>query len=203
MKCSSFKFLVSAVVGAWASAVATNAYAVTAAYPQAFNYDFQYGGTQPDWGMPGVDAGLTPYLGSAPAYGFVVSFTGEGPILPGSVQLGNASACTGSTGGGTTFCTGGDIWQAFQTGPDTIQFLAQSPAYYLAPGADFFVNVFFSSDPPGPTATFSFNPDFDPTPTPLPSAFWLFATALAGLVGYAWRRKIYREIPLTDNFSLC
>jgi hypothetical protein len=35
------------------------------------------------------------------------------------------------------------VLQIGQTSPNSIAFLAQSPCYFLSPGQDFFVNVFF------------------------------------------------------------
>jgi hypothetical protein len=148
------------------------------------------GGTQEDWGIPGVNKGVTPYTGLVPAYGLEVSFTGEGPIDPNSILIGNGAGCAGSTGGGTTFCTIGpiDIWEAFRTSPSSIDFLAQSSAYFLSPGQSFFVNVFFLSDPPGPTATYSFITSFSPNlATPLPSTWLMMLSGFVGLTFLAYR----------------
>jgi hypothetical protein len=163
-------------------------------YSSYFNYDWSYGGSQQDWGIPGVDAGTTPYLGSSPAYGLTLTFTGEAPISASSIAIGNGAACAGSTGGGTTFCTISptDIWEAFLVGPDTIEFLAQNSAYYLLPGQYFFVNVFFNQTGYGPdpaSVTMTFDPTFSPTPTPVPAALPLLASGLAGLGLLGWRRN--------------
>ena len=134
-----------------------------------------------DWGSPGVGSGVTGYSRSVSAFGFDISFTDGGRILPGSVALGNASACAGSSGGGTTFCTIGpiDIWQAIQIDDHTIDFRAQNPTFFISPGQNYFVNVFFEG--PTPTAfTGRWVTDFSPT-VPEPSALALVAIAVLGL----------------------
>ncbi len=193
------KFVFAGAILALAFGVTTkNAFAIPALCPGSatgiFNADFDpicgAFGIQQDWGIPGVSAGITPYLGTVPAYGLDVSFTGTGTIDPNSILLGNGAGCEGSTFGGTTFCTIGpftsDIWLAFQTGPRSIEFLAQDPSFYLSPGQDFFVNVFFNGDPP--SADFIFLDNFSPTPTPLPAALPLFAGGL-GVIGLLARRR--------------
>jgi len=156
----------------------------------AFDYDFQYGGTQSDWGSPGVDAGETPYTQSEAAYGFTVTFTGGGTIDASSVAIGNASACAGSTGGGTTFCTAtNDIWQAFVTGPDSIEFLAQSPTFDETTDEYYFVNVFFDGATPTGFSG-SWLTEFTPTPSPESSTLLSLGIGLLGLVGLAKRKLL-------------
>lgn len=60
-----------------------------------------------------------------------ITFTGGGIITPGSIDIGNGAACAGDTSGGTTFCTISptNIWIAFQTGPDSVDFRAQNASF--------------------------------------------------------------------------
>lgn len=148
-----------------------------------------YSGSE-GWGSPGISYGTTAYTQSQAAYGMDITFTGGGEITPGSVSIGNAAGCAGTSTGGTTFCTisATDIWEAFQTGPDTIQFLAQNPSYYLSTGQDYFVNVLFSGG--SPTGfTGKWLTSFSPTPTPEPASLLVFASALVGLGVVTCRRK--------------
>lgn len=100
--------------------------------PWAFNGDGGAAATGylNNWGSPGTDLGLANYGETAPAYGFTITFFGGGPIDASSIPLGNAGGCSGTTTGGTTFCTFGatnDTWEAFLVGPDSLDFLAQDP----------------------------------------------------------------------------
>lgn len=149
-----------------------------------------------DWGSPGVSNGVTPYAEAVTAYGMDISFTGGGTIDPSSVDIGNAYACGGGSTGGTTFCTIApiDIWEAFQTDPDSIEFLAQDPSYFIVPGQYYFVNIFF--DGALPTAfTGEWLTAFSPTPTPPPTTtpeagtFGLFSVGLAGVLAIARKRR--------------
>jgi hypothetical protein len=103
------------------------------------------------WGSPGVSYGTTAYSRTQAAYGMEITFAGGGsPILGGSVAIGNGAACAGSSGGGTTFCTLGptDIWEAFQVGPDSIDFLAQNATFNITNGQQYFVNILFDGAAP-------------------------------------------------------
>ncbi len=152
---------------------------------------------QAGWGSPGVSHGVTTYTQSSAAYGLIVNFSGGSPVSAGSITIGNAAACAGSSGGGTTFCNIStspfDIWEAFQTAPDTVEFLAQSAAFNESTGESYFVNLLFSGAVPtsftGEWLT-SFTPEPIPPPsaTPLPATLPLFAGGL-GLTGLLARRK--------------
>jgi len=135
-----------------------------------------------DWGTPGIGAGVVPYGESSAAYGIIVTFAGGGAIDAASIGIGSSAACVGSTGGGTTACTISPIdpWEAFQTAPDTIEFLAQSPTSNLTIGQDYFVNVFFD----GATPT-SFTGEWltNYTPTPIPTSSSVPEPASLALVG--------------------
>jgi hypothetical protein len=144
-----------------------------------------------NWGSPGVDRGLVGYGESSPAYGFEITFSGGGAIDPASVATGNGADCAGTTSGGTTFCTDSDIWQAFLTGPDTIEFLAQNPGFDLPAGQTYFVNIFFDGTTPT-SFTGAWLTSFTPTPgaTPEPSALLLLGS---GLVSIAGARRLRRN----------
>jgi hypothetical protein len=114
---------------------------------EPFNVNFL---GQNNWGSPGVGAGVTPYLEAQAAFGMDLTFHGAGPISAQSIIIGNGAACEGGPIGGTTFCTISpvDIWIATQTGPDSIAFRAQDPTFFLNPGQNYFVNVFFTEGAP-------------------------------------------------------
>lgn len=154
--------------------------------PGAEGWAFNFTGSD-NWGSPGVGAGVTPYSRALAAYGFDIDFTGGGTILPGSIALGNASGCAGTTGGGTTFCTtpftSADIWIAFQTDADSIAFRSQNASFNILPGESYFVNVFFEGGTPtGFTGRWltEFSPN--PNPVPEPGSLAMAGLALAALV---------------------
>ena len=153
-------------------------------------WTFNYSGTH-NWGSPGVGAGVTAYGEPMKAYGMILTFSGGGSSIdPASIALGNASACAGSTGGGTTFCTIGstdDIWEAFLVGADSIEFLAQSPTFYLTQGQDYFVNVMFDGGTPT-SFTGSWLTSFTPAVTPEPSSLLLVGTGALAVAGSLKRR---------------
>lgn len=134
------------------------------------------------WGSPGISYGITAYTQSQAAFGMTITFTGGGVITPGSIAIGNAAGCGGNTSGGTTFCTLSptDIWEAFQTGPDSVEFLAQDPSFFLSTGQTYFVNVLFSGA--APTGfTGAWLTSFSPTPAPEPASLAVLSAGLLGL----------------------
>jgi hypothetical protein len=144
-----------------------------------------------DWGSPGVGFGIVASGESVNLYGMEITFTGGGPIDAPSIAIGNGAGCVGSTSGGTTFCTidPTDIWEATQVAPDSIDFLAQNPTYYLTPGQSYFVNIFF--DGATPTAfSGEWLTTFTPIASPEPAALGLAFAGLAGLLLLDRRRKL-------------
>jgi hypothetical protein len=159
----------------------------------SFNFDHQFGATQPDWGSPGVDASVTAYDETEDAFGMQISFSAGTVIDAASVAIGNNAACAGSTGGGTTFCTIGvpeDIWVATIVNPTTINFIAQDPSVFLHQGQDYFVNIFFTSDTPT-SFTGKWITDFTGGSGPgVPEpASWALMISGFGLAGAALRRR--------------
>jgi hypothetical protein len=161
--------------------------------PWVFNADGGAAAGSPgnNWGSPGVNEGITAYSHADAAFGFDITFTGGGTILPGSVTIGNNAGCGGGTSGGTTFCTISptNIWIATQTGASSLAFRAQDPSFFLTTGQSYFVNIFFAGETPT-SFTGRWLTDFTPTPVPVPepASMALFGAGLLGL-GLARRRR--------------
>jgi hypothetical protein len=149
-----------------------------------------------------------------------ITFTGAGPIKSGSIAIGDGADCAGDETGGTTFCTIGptDIWEGFTTGPDSVDFLAQSASFDLTPGQEYFVNILFSGSSIGdPSFTGEFLTSFTPTPRhkrrcpnrvrwhywapPLSGSAWIGAGASSRASLRRIRGSFYREPRYSSSIS--
>jgi hypothetical protein len=136
----------------------------------------------PGWGSPGISYGITAYTQSEAAYGLDITFTGGGEITPGSIAIGNGAGCAGDTTGGTTFCTISptNIWEAFQTGPNSVDFRAQNASFNITQGEEYFVNVLYTGAAPT-SFTGVWLTSFSPGVVPEPATWLLFGCGMMGL----------------------
>jgi hypothetical protein len=96
-----------------------------------------------------------------------ITFNGA-TINADSITVGNNAGCARTTSGGTTFCTiaSTNVWEAFLTAPDTIEFRAQEASFFLTQGQDYFVNIFFEGTRPT-SFTGRWLTEFSPNPNPV------------------------------------
>jgi PEP-CTERM motif len=155
---------------------------------QEFAYNYDNGYYAPDFGIPGVGAGLAIWNGPT-VTSFTITFdlpTGV-VIDPTLVQIGQTSDCVGGYAGGTAFCA-----QPYTT-PWTVQLIGTNeliftatPGNYLTSGDPFFFNVFFDGgDPSGASFSGSFTES-----TPEPSSILLMGSGLLGMATFLRRRKM-------------
>jgi hypothetical protein len=146
------------------------------------------GGLDFGWGSPGVDQSVTPYDETTAATDFEISFPGFA-LDPAQIPIGSSDACAGRGTGGTTFCAIpgalGVLWTpSFDPShPDTIAFFAP-PGTSLAPGENYFVNIFLlgalpKADPLTGIVPFSFSGEWTTEVTPEPGSLLLLGTGLA------------------------
>lgn len=155
---------------------------------QPFAYDFDGGVFAPDFGIPGVGAGLATWNGPT-VTSFEISFnlpTGV-EIDPALVALGQTSDCVGGYAGGTAFCAQPytQPWTAQLIGNNELIFTAPA-GNYLTNGDPFFLNVFFSGgDPNGASFSGAFTAS-----TPEPSSILLLGSGLLGGITFLRRRRL-------------
>lgn len=154
---------------------------------QPFAYDFDGGVVEPDWGIPGIGAGIATWNGpTVDAFQITFDLPPGVVIDPAMVSLGQSGDCVGGAAGGTAFCAQPytSPWIANLVGDNTIMFIA-TQGNLLTTGDPFFVNIFFTGgDPNGADFSGAF------TVVPEPSGFILLGTGILGLATYLRRRML-------------
>ncbi len=155
---------------------------------QPFAFDFDGGVFAPDFGIPGVGAGLATWMGPTVSQ-FEITFDLPAGVFidPTMVDIGQTGDCVGGFAGGTAFCAQPytQPWTAQLIGTNELIFTA-TPGNELTNGDPFFLNIFFAGgDPNGASFSGSFN-----TTTPEPSSILLLGSGLLGTLTFVRRRKL-------------
>jgi hypothetical protein len=155
---------------------------------QPFAYDFDGGVFEPDFGIPGVGAGLATWEGpTVSSFEITFNLPAGVEIDPAMVAQGQIGDCVGGPAGGTAFCAQPYTtpWTAQLIGSNQLIFTA-TPGNYLTTGDPFFLNIFFTGgDPNGASFSGAFTAS-----TPEPSSFLLLGSGLLGTITYLRRRKL-------------
>ena len=122
------------------------------------------------------------YYEPAQAYGLVLNFSGGSAIDAASIPE-QTSPCYGD-GGSTCF----GVWKAVLLGPNSIEFLAQSPSDGLVESEYYYGTVLFKGAAPT-SFTGAWLTSYAPTPAaPEPEA-WALTTLGVGVAGAALRSR--------------
>lgn len=152
---------------------------------QPFSYNFDGAVFEPDWGVPGVNGGVSVWSGPTIDQ-FTITFDLPSGISIDPLDLG--TNCNGGPFGGNVFCAApfSQPWNVTTLTTDSITFTALPGGDLLIDGDPFFVNIFFTGGDPNGA---SFNGDWV-TPVPEPSDVLLFGSGILGLAGILRRRLL-------------